>query len=187
MGEAPLNLFVPLGKRVAILVSLCALGSAALFAIVYWGSGLRGQWSFMYSVFLMAALIGLFLGLVVTVLAPKPALTAAVLVAVFVIMAVLGGQIWPLPSMSSPVRVAAAAMPARWAFEGLLLLESAEHQAPMIPAETGDPLSRDMVEGFFPASSYRMGLSADALALGSMLIGMAALAVFIVSFSRADP
>ena len=84
----------------------------------------------MYFVVLMAALIGLFLGFVVELLAPKPPITAAVLLAIFIVMAGLGGQFWPLPGMSSPMRVAACPSPARWAFEGLLLLESAEHQAP---------------------------------------------------------
>jgi pSer/pThr/pTyr-binding forkhead associated (FHA) protein len=187
-GDVPMKLFVPFGKRVAILVSLCALGCAAIFAIVYWGSGLRGQLALMYLVVLMAALIGLFLGFVVELLAPKRAIIATILLAVFIFMALLGGLLWPLPGMSTPMRVAAAATPTRWAFEGLLLLESAEHQAPAIPAETGEPLSEDLVESLFPSNSEnRMGVRADALALGSMLIGLAALAAFIWGVPRTRP
>ena len=179
VGDAPINLFAPFGKRVAVLVSLCALGSVAFFAIVYWGSGLSGVWLSMYFVVLMTALIGLFLGLIVSLVAPKPAISAAVLLAIFIVMAGLGGQFWPLPGMSSPMKIAACASPARWAFEGLLLLESAEHQAPALHPEWESSLNQDFEERLFPSSSDRMGVSADALALGLMLIGMAALAAFI--------
>jgi hypothetical protein len=184
-GDVPMNHFVPFGKRVAVLVSLCAVGCAALLAIVYWGSGLRGQWALLYFVVLMAALIGMFLGLVVALLAAKPAIVAAVLLTVFIVMAVLGGRFWPLPGMSPAMRLAAGAMPTRWAFEGLLLLESAARQAPINYAQTGEPWSQDLVESLFPANSDRMGVNADALALGSMLIGLAALAAFIWGHARA--
>jgi hypothetical protein len=179
VGDIPTNLFVPIGKRLAVLVSLCALGCAVLFAIAYWGSGMRGFGLAMYFVVLMTALVGLSLGLMVSLVATKPPFAASVLLAIFIVMAVLGGRFWPLPGMSPAMRLAAAATPTRWAFEGLLLLESAEHQAPVAPAELGDPSSEDLVESLFPASSYRMGVTADALALGSMLIGLAALAAFI--------
>jgi pSer/pThr/pTyr-binding forkhead associated (FHA) protein len=178
-GDVAMKLFIPFGKRVAVLVAICAFGCAALLAIVYWGSGLRGIWLSMYFIVLMTALIGMFLGLIVSLVAPKPAIAAAVLLAIFIVMAGLGGQFWPLPGMSSPMKGAACASPARWAFEGLLLLESAEHQAPMIPAESGDSLPQDLAESLFPSNSEnRMGPRADTMALGSMLIGLAALATF---------
>jgi hypothetical protein len=178
-GEAPLSLFVPFGKRVAVLVAFCAFGCGALLAIVYLGSGLRGQWVLMYFVVSMAALIGLFLGLVIALLAQKPTTIAGVLLAGFIVMAILGGRFLPLPGMKSPIRIAAAATPTRWAFEGLLLLESAEHQAPALRPEWESSLNQDFEERLFPSSSDRMGVRADALALGLMLIGMASLAAFI--------
>jgi pSer/pThr/pTyr-binding forkhead associated (FHA) protein len=187
VGDIPINLFAPFGKRVAVLVSLCALGSVALFAIVYWGSGLSGVWLSMYFVVLMTALIGLFLGLIVSLVAEMPAIAAGVLLAIFIVMAGLGGQFWPLPGMSSPIKFAACASPARWAFEGLLLLESAEHQAPALRPEWESSLNQDFEERLFPANSDRMGVRADALALGSMLIGLAALAAFIWGVPRTRP
>jgi hypothetical protein len=157
----------------------------SLFAIVYWASGLRGSWLWMYFVVLMTAVIGLFLGLVVELLAPKRAIVATVLLAVFIFMAPLGGLLWPLSGMNPPMRLAAAATPVRWAFEGLLLLESDEHHAPEIPEATGNPLPQNLVESLFPANSDQMGVWADGLALGSMLIGLAAVAAFIWGLAAA--
>ena len=95
----PLNLFVPFGKRVGrARVAVVPSGCVRSLAIVYWGSELRGQRALLYFVVAMAALIGMFLGLVVTVLAPMPAITAMVLLAIFIVMAMVGGRFWPLPA-----------------------------------------------------------------------------------------
>ena len=45
-------------------------------------------------------------------------------------MTALGGWFWPLAGKGLPVAVAAGATPARWAFEGMLLLESPAHPSP---------------------------------------------------------
>ena len=115
------------------------------------------------------------------------AAAAAVLLICFMAMIALGGWIWPLPQMSLPAQLLAEAMPSRWAFEGLFLLETDQHRAPLTPRETGPVHNHDLVEEFFPADSERMGVTADAMALGSMLIGLAALAMFISGRSRPDP
>ena len=102
-------------------------------------------------------------------------------------MIALGGWIWPLPQMNPPVQLVAEAMPSRWAFEGLFLLETNQHRAVATPVEKGAARNHDLAEEFFPAGSERMGVTADAMALGSMLIGLAALAVFISGRLRPDP
>jgi hypothetical protein len=82
-----------------------------------------------------------------------------------------GGQ-WRWPWVSSLV-------PSRWAFEGLLLLESEAHPG-AAGAEGSDPApDRDLAETYFPAETDRMGVKADAMALMSMLIGLTAAALFI--------
>ena len=108
VGTAPLNLFGPPGKRVAVLVLLCAFGCVAL------GNRLLGEWTEgpnvpVISCGLDGPLIGMFLGLVVTVLAPMPAITAMVLLAIFIVMAMVGGRFWPLPRMSPAMRLVADA------------------------------------------------------------------------------
>jgi len=180
----PAKSFVSFGSR---LVVLCTLECAILLAIVYWGSGLKGPWLAMCGMLVMASLVGLLFTIAVSTLLQNRATTAAVLLACLVPMVALGGCFWRLPGMSAPVRLAAAAMPSRWAFEGLFLLETAQHRAPVTPEGTRTAQNHDLVEGFFPADSERMGPRADAMALGSMLIGLVALTAFISGQSRAGP
>ncbi len=179
--------FVLLASRLAVLISVCALACAVLLAIVYSGSELKGPRLELWCVLVLASLVGLCFGLVVASLIPNRTAAAAVLLACFVFMIALGGYIWPLPAKNVPIRMTAAAMPSRWAFEGLLLLESNQHAAPGTPEEPTPAPNRDLAEDFFPAGSERMGPTADVMALGSMLIGLAALAAFSGGLGRAVP
>jgi pSer/pThr/pTyr-binding forkhead associated (FHA) protein len=172
--------FASVGRRFGVLASLGALECAVLLAIVYWGNGLKGPPLAMWGVMVMVATVGMFLASAVTVLAPTWAIAAAGLFGLFVPMVALGGRLWPLPDIAQPARFVAYAMPSRWAFEGLLLLESSVRE----PTVTGGD---DLAASFFPADSERMGPKADALALGSMLLGLAATAVFISSGRHSVP
>jgi pSer/pThr/pTyr-binding forkhead associated (FHA) protein len=154
--------------RLGVLVSLCALGCAVLLAIVYLGNGLKGRWLEMWAVLVLAAAVGLFLGLAVRAHARNWATTAVVLLVCFVPMVVLGGAPWPLPDLAPPARLVANAMPSRWAFEGLLLIETSAREP---VADAGD---EDLAARYFPVDSERMGPKADTMALGLMVIGLAA-------------
>ena len=70
-------------------------------------------------------------------------------------------------------------MPSRWAFEGLLLLEGERHAPPAAAA--------DLAEQYFRAGSERMGPKADAMALGFMLIGLAAAVAYLSAVERPSP
>jgi hypothetical protein len=100
-------------------------------------------------------------------------------------MIALGGWIRPLWALSSPVRLAAVVMPSRWAFEGLLLLEADQHPPPPEAEGTEPGGDHDVAEDLFPAETDRMGPRADAMALGCLLLGLAAAATFIAA--RAKP
>ena len=172
----PATFVVSLGARLAVLLMA---GCALLLAIVYWGAGFNGNWLGMWGILVMASTVGLLLGLVISTLATTWQNVAVILVLMFVPMFTLAGWFWPLPNRELPVRMAAAAMPTRWAFEGVLLLESPHHRPPE-PADAFQPTpDRDLAEGFFPAKSVRMGPRADAMALTSMVIGMAAAVVLL--------
>ncbi len=152
------------------LVVLGIAQCAVLLAIVYAGSGLKGHWPAMLGVLMMASATGLLLGLLAFSRIRSPAIAVGVLLLGFVPMVALGGWIRP----SAEVRPIAALMPSRWAFEGLLLIESDRH-----------PLQHtELAEGFFPADSERMGLTADVTALGCMLVGLTAPLVFISAGSK---
>jgi pSer/pThr/pTyr-binding forkhead associated (FHA) protein len=183
----PTTFVVSFGSRVGVLVACCAVGCTLLLAIVYWGSGFKGPWSSMWVVLVLASLVGLFIGLVVSTLIPNWPTAAAVMAGLFVLMVALGGRLWPLQAMGAPVRLIAGMTPSRWAFEGLFLLESPEHPAPSAPDAASPAPHPDPVESYFPANSERMGPRADAMALGSMLIGFAALTMFFSLKRRPAP
>lgn len=151
--------------------------------MVYWGTGLSGPLPSMFGVLLLAAAVGLSLGLAINALIRSPGIAAAVLILCFAAMIVLGGRIWRLPPSSPAARIAAVA-PTRWAFEGLLLLESHGHAPSVDPGEAAPDRTDDLAEDFFPAGSERMGPNADAMALASMLIGLSGAAAFISSGSK---
>jgi hypothetical protein len=78
-------------------------------------------------------------------------------------------------------------VPSRWAFEGLLLLESEGHPR-VASADGSDPtVDRDLAEDYFPAGTDRMGVKADAMALTFILIGLVAAAAFISASAQPDP
>src|SRR5207249_339169 len=157
--------------RMVVLGVLCAVQCAVLLAIVHFGNGLRGPWLAMFGVLVLASVVGLLLGLVVFTLIRTPATVIVVLLLGFLPMIVLGGRIWPV---SPAVRAVAAVMPSRWAFEGLLVQEADASPTWRAPDDDGRVVPIDLAEPFFAAESERMGPKADAMALGCMLVGLAA-------------
>ena len=144
-GLDPIKLFVPFGVRVAKLLSLCVIGVRVLFAMIYLGSRMRGSWLSMYLVVLITSSIGLFLGMVVAALTPEAGNRGLGLADCLHRHGCARRTVLAIAAEEFPFRIAAAATPTRWAFEGLLLLESAKHHPAVIPAETGDRLSQDVV------------------------------------------
>jgi pSer/pThr/pTyr-binding forkhead associated (FHA) protein len=184
----PATFFVSLAARFGLLFSLAAVGCAALLLFVYWGNGLEGPWLALWSTLVLAAAVGLFLGLVVTALVPKWPVAVGVSLVCFLPMLALGGALWPLPDLAPPLKLAAGATPSRWAFEGLLLVETnARRVAPSGREPAAAATDDDPAERFFPSDSERMGPQADTMALGSMLIGLAAAAVFVSGSSGSIP
>ena len=132
----------------------------------------------MWGMLAMGSLVGLFLGFAVAALVRSWVASASALMVCCVAMIAFSGWLWPLSNMARPVQLIAAAMPSRWAFEGLLLLEVDARPGTSIPDGSRDQ-EHDLAEEFFPADSARMGPAAGAAALASMLIGLGALTVFI--------
>jgi hypothetical protein len=171
-------------SRLSVLGVLCVCQCVLAWVIVSNTAGLKGPWLPSLALLILASAVGLALGLLIEVVAPRPAATWALLAVGMLLMWLLGGGQQTLPRMPSWARIASNAFPTRWAFEGLLLLESDRHPSPLA-AEAPDPTRiHDLAEDHFPADSERMGVSADAMALGTMLIGVAAAAVFISKGSK---
>jgi len=149
------------------LVAVAGLAQCGLaWTIVAVGAGLRAPALGAIGLLTMAAAVGLAIGGLIVAVRPSPwAATAAGLVALATI-GLIGGT-------HALGRSAADAMPTRWAFEGLLLLESG--RAPRDAGATGP----DLAEPNFPVRSGRSGVRACVLALGLMAVGIGATAAFI--------
>jgi hypothetical protein len=180
-------LLLTVGSHLVLPAAACAVGCALLLAIVYLGAGLQGPWLFMAALLVIASLAGMLLGLLISSVARSLQVVAVVLIGIFGLMIALGGWLWPIAGKGLPVSLAAGATPTRWAFEGLFLLEWPHHIGPMLHSGPLPAPDRDPVEEFFRATSERMGPQADAMALGSMVLGLAAAVALTSAKSRRAP
>jgi len=174
---ARLGVLVALGVLQCVLVWLVAASLGGLKAPAAEAIGLLG----------LACAVGMALGFLVLLLAPGRAAAYGALGVAVLLLWVFGtpsAQLWK----SSGVQIIANALPGRWAFEGLLVLESDRQNSVAVAADTPTPgRESDLAEAYFPADSERMGSRADAIALTLMFIGLAAGAAFIGSGSKLSP
>jgi pSer/pThr/pTyr-binding forkhead associated (FHA) protein len=177
-----------LGARAVVLAIVGVAQCAVALAIVHAGMNLKGSSVAMLGVLGLASTVGLFLGLALVSIVSRPAPSLVVLPLVLLLvllpMWLLGGHWRPLDAMGPVARTAADVLPVRWAFEGLLLLEAERNPLRNPPdwtsiAEAGEAPRGDLAEAFFPAETTRMGVRAGTIALGAMLFGLAAAAVFL--------
>ncbi len=178
--------------KFAVLGGLCIFQCAVLLGIVYYGGGLKGPWLSMFFMLLLTSVVGLSIGLTLSALARTSEVAIALLPLILLPMVILAGVLQPLHKMNAIGWTIAEAMPSRWAFESLLLLES-DHRPlwtpPALPAAAAPPAdketpiaekpkSRDMAENFFPQDTERMGVYAG----GMVLIATLALLVSAIHF-----
>ncbi len=137
--ERMVNLKVPsyVGSKFMVLGGLCFVQCAVLLGIVYWGAGLKGPWLPMFLLLLLVALVGLGIGLTISALARSSEVAIALLPLVLLPLVILAGILQPVHEMSGLTQWMAQAMPSRWGFEGLLLLEIEERPKwtpPVLPS-----------------------------------------------------
>jgi hypothetical protein len=166
--------------RLLVLVSLCVLQCLLAWAVVANMAALKAAGAPALGLLILASAVGLALGFLILVLAPRPAVAWAILPAVLLLAWLFGGG-WP-PLSRLPV--VSSLIPTHWAFEGLLLLESDEHHMPANADASEPTVNHDLAEAYFPAETERMGVKADAMALGAMLLGLAASVAFISTASE---
>jgi pSer/pThr/pTyr-binding forkhead associated (FHA) protein len=167
-----------LAATATVLGLACLVQCAVLWAIVAAGVGLKGPWPAALGVLALGTLVGLALGLLLSVLARDAGPLAAALPLAFLPVVFLGGATPRAPALPTPLREATILVPSRWTFEGLLLLESDRRPTWEEPAgerPESERLPRDMAESFFPADTDRMGVRAGVFAMVGMLIGLAGL------------
>ena len=171
---------VRLLARAAVLGVFCGLQCLVAWGIVAVGSELKGAATASLLLLWLASGVGLAMGLVVAGIAPRPASAWGGVVLILLPLWFLGGERPRLPAMPGWARASAGALPSRWVFEGLLLLESGRRTPPSLASGSG-PVG-DLAEPYFPAQTERMGVRAAAMALGAMLLGWGA----ALGFGRAS-
>lgn len=183
-------------SRLIVFSTFGVAQCAITWFIVSTAAGLTG--SALHSIFLLvlAMNVGLALGMLISTLTRRAALRALMLVLTMIVMWGLGGERWPLPRLDHSTAILANVVPSRWAFEGLILLDSdwrSEHpegtnelRAKLSAGSGAQSSSRefDLAETFFPLESERMGLRADTIALVAMAIGAWAFAIFVAAEPR---
>jgi pSer/pThr/pTyr-binding forkhead associated (FHA) protein len=158
------------GFRLLVLAFLGVLQCLLAWGIVALAANLKGPGLSVLALLILSAAVGLALGSLISALSPRPEVGWRVAAPVVILLALLGGGPWRLSRMPGLVRFGAGAVPSRWTFEGLLLLEAGR-----TPAAEG----HDLAEDAFPADSERMGVQADVMALALMALGLAGAAGFI--------
>jgi hypothetical protein len=174
-----LKLVPYLAAKLTILGGLCLLQCAVLLAIVHWGCALKGPWPPLLGFLFLSSLVGVGLGLLISGLARSSSAAVSLLPVLLLLMVILGGAMQPVHRMTDAARVVCYAIPSRWAFEAMLLVES-EQQPTFNPSPTtlppypGFPRERlreqDMAEYYFPREEERSPSTTSAGALAAMLL-----------------
>ncbi|HEY2154578.1 MAG TPA: FHA domain-containing protein [Isosphaeraceae bacterium] len=160
--------------RLGGLAGVCIVQCALCWAIASAVAGLSGPGLPSVGLLALAALVGLTAGLLIEALSPRAAIAWAALGPIMLVLWLFGGERQALSQMNSAARAVANALPSRWAFEGLLLLESDARSA-SVP---------DLAQDYFPAETQRTGPRGAAMALAFLLVGLSASAAFTARASR---
>lgn len=87
-------------------------------------------------------------------------------------MVIFGGLMQPIHEMHWTAQTACQVLPPRWAFEGILVLES-RHQPHQPMPEGSESQGPDMAEQLFPKDKRRLGPGVAVVVLGTMLLACA--------------
>lgn len=113
-----------IASKVAVLGMLCAFQCAVMLSIVMWGNSLETAWWKLYLFLFLVALVGLTMGLSISALSPSTETAIALLPIIILPMVILGGAMEPIHRMNPLTQNLCKIVPARWGFEGILILES---------------------------------------------------------------
>jgi ABC-type multidrug transport system ATPase subunit len=167
-----------IASKLTTLGALCLFQCTVLLMVVHYGAHLRADRLPMFGILVLASLAGTALGLAISAVARTSEVAIALLPLAILPLLIFGGALQPLHKMHPSLSFLCNAFPSRWAFEGLIVLESDQRPlAPAVPAATADPAVaapfaaiRDVAEAYFPAKTDRMGPRAAAIALGGTLV-----------------
>ncbi len=138
-----LSILAYIGSKVAVLVAVAAIQCALLLAVVVWFCDLHSSWWDLYLVLFASGLAGGAIGLFISATFRTVEAAAGILPLLLLPMIVLGGILVKLRDLPAATRPLAAAMPSRWAFEGLVLPEVKTREKLRVPKkrlETGEQI-----------------------------------------------
>jgi ABC-type multidrug transport system ATPase subunit/pSer/pThr/pTyr-binding forkhead associated (FHA) protein len=119
-----LSIISYLASKAALLLAVAAVQAALLLGIVAWACGVQSPWWHLFLVLYAAGLAGGAMGLVVSATLRTTEAATAILPVLLMPMIVLGGVLVPLADLPKVTQPLAAAMPSRWAFEGMVVPEA---------------------------------------------------------------
>jgi len=128
-----------LGAKVAVLLLVAAGQAVCLAVIVAWSCAVQSPWWHLFLVLYAAGIVGGAIGLVVSATLRTTEAATAILPVLLMPMIVLGGVLVPLADLPRFTQPLAAAMPSRWAFEGLVVPEAIARPRLRIPAAAANP------------------------------------------------
>jgi ABC-type multidrug transport system ATPase subunit/pSer/pThr/pTyr-binding forkhead associated (FHA) protein/ABC-type multidrug transport system permease subunit len=163
-------------SKFTVLGGLCVLQCLLLLGIVHAGCGMKAPLVLLFTVLMLAALVGTMVGLTLSALAKTSEVAIALLPIVLLPMVILGGAIQPLPEMHRLPRWICQVIPTRWAFEGLVLLEAKkrpEFTPPRLAVPPGqkepERKTSDMAQPYFQKEKHRTHPLVAATVLAAML------------------
>src|SRR5207248_1388849 len=107
-----------------VLGGICVIQCAVLFLVICIGCGLKGPPVLMPAVLILTSFVGLALGLIISAVARTSEVAIALCPLVLIPMIIFAGMLTPIHTIPAVTRPISYIIPARWAFEGLLLQES---------------------------------------------------------------
>ena len=119
-----LKLFPYVMSKFTVLFALCLFQCGSLLTIVYVACGLHSNFFYDFAVLMLAAMIGVGMGLCISAISSTTEAAISLLPVVLLPIIALGGGMRPVYQMPKPGQVLSFIIPSRWAFEANLLNEA---------------------------------------------------------------
>lgn len=161
--ERMVNLSIPayVASKFTVLGSLALIQCATLLGITFAGCKLQSSPFVLFALLLLGAFIGITIGLILSAAARTSEVAIALLPIVLLAMVILGGVMAPIQEMGKIGGQLSAINPARWCFEGMIVLESGHPQRELLDdrVRPGEVVKRnsaqakdakDMADKLFP-------------------------------------
>ena len=119
-----LSIWAYVASKMTVLLGIAAIQCLLLLAIVAPACRIDSPWLWVFTMLYAAALAGGALGLLISATLRTTEAASGILPVLLLPMIVLGGILVPLADLPALTQPLAAAMPSRWAFEGLVVPEA---------------------------------------------------------------